>query len=74
MPHAPNFKTRAMVRIERRVGRPIEDYLDEQYRSRTQQQIADELGVSQAAVGAWLVQCGIEPRLQGQRPPAEAVA
>lgn len=75
MAHPPSFKTRAMVRVERRIGRPIEEFLEERYQSRTQLQIAEEIGISQAAVGEWLRECGIEARFQGQRPPeAEAVA
>jgi hypothetical protein len=66
------FKTRAMVRLERRLGRPLEDYLTDRYQSRTQVEIADELGVSGATVSRWMLELGIETRFQGQRPP-EAV-
>ncbi len=70
----PIFKSRAMQRTEVRLGRPLEEWLAERYATRTQEQIAEELGVSGATISRWLRECGIEARLQGQRPPAEAVA
>lgn len=70
----PIFKSRAMVRLEARLGRPIEDYLRERYLTAGQVEIASELGVSNATVSRWMRELGIEPRLPGQRPPTEAVA
>lgn len=66
------FKTRAMVRLERRLGQSIEDYLTERYQSKTQTEIADDLGVSGATVSRWMNELGIETRFQGQRPPTAA--
>lgn len=65
---SPTFKSRAMVRIEKRLGRPLEDYLAERYLTMTQPQIADELGVSGASVSRWMAELGIESRFPGQRP------
>lgn len=70
----PIFKSRAMLRVEARIGRPLEEYLAERYQTLTQPQIAEELGVSGASVSRWMREVGIEARLQGQRPPVEAVA
>ncbi len=70
----PLFKSRAMVRVETRIGRPLEEYLAERYATLTQPQIADELGVSGASISRWMRELGIEARLPNQRPPAEAIA
>lgn len=64
----PTFKSRAMVRVEKRLGRSLEDYLTEKYATLTQPQIADDLGVSGATVSRWMAELGIESRLPGQRP------
>jgi hypothetical protein len=75
MPTPPIFKSRAMLKVERRIGRPLEAFLEEAYQSKTQPQIAEELGISSASVSRWMAELGIEARLQGQRPPSiEAVA
>lgn len=76
MDRSPIFKSRAMLKVERRIGRPLEDYLAEAYQSKTQPQIAEELGISSASVSRWMSELGIESRLQGQRPPVvdQAVA
>lgn len=68
-----------MQKAERLVGQPLEEYLDEQYRTSTQQQIADALTalgvrVTQNTVSLWLKACKIEARYQGQRPPEAATA
>jgi arginine repressor len=68
-----------MQKAEQVIGRPIEEYLEEQYRTRTQQQIADDLTaqglrISQASVQQWMTACGIDTRLAGQRPPEAATA
>lgn len=74
MPHAPIFKSRAMVRMEQRLERPLEAALAELYETKTTTQIAEEWGVSNATISRWLKELGIEARLQGQRPPAAASA
>lgn len=65
-----------MLKVERRIGRALEDFLAEAYQAKTQTQIAEELGVSNASVSRWMDELGIEARNQGARPPAasEAVA
>lgn len=69
------FKSRAMLRVEERIKQPIEDYLAERYLTRTQPQIAADLGVSDATISRWMRELGIEARYPGQRPPTtEAVA
>lgn len=72
MPHmpAPTFKSRAMLRVEDRIRQPLEAFLEERYLTRTQPQIAEELGVSNATVSRWMRELGIEARFPGQRPPA----
>jgi transposase len=67
---SPNFKSRAMLRVERALGRPLEEFLAERYRTQTQPQIAAELGVSDATVSRWMRELDIEARFPGQRPPA----
>lgn len=69
-----NFKSRAMVRVEERIGRTLEDYFAERYATLTQPQMAEELGVSDASVSRWMRELGIETRFPGQRPPAPAEA
>jgi CRP-like cAMP-binding protein len=68
----PTFKSRAMVRMEQRLQRPLEEYLAERYLTLTQPQIAAELGVSDATVSRWMRELDVEARLPGQRPPAAA--
>lgn len=68
----PIFKSRAMLRVEARIGQPLEDYLAERYLSRTQPEIAEELGVSGASVSRWMRELGVEARFPGQRPPVAA--
>jgi CRP-like cAMP-binding protein len=70
----PIFKSRAMLRVEGRVGRPLEEYFAERYQALTQEQLAEELGVSGATVSRWMRELEIETRFPGQRPPSEAVA
>lgn len=68
----PTFKSRAMLRVEDKIGRRLEDFLAERYLTRTQPQIAAELGVSGATVSRWMRELDIEARFPGQRPPAAA--
>ena len=77
MPQPPSFKSRAMLRVEGRLGRPLEKFFEDRYQVATQEQIAEELGVSAATVSRWMRELGVETRFQGQRPPAttaEAIA
>lgn len=66
------FKSRAMLRVEKGLGRPLEDWLAEHYQAKTQTEIAAELGVSNASVSRWMQELGIEARFPGQRPEAAA--
>lgn len=69
-----------MIRVESRLGQPLEDWLADRYQSMTQEQITAALKVetglkvSGATVSRWMRELDIETRLPGQRPPAEAVA
>lgn len=67
----PMFKSRAMLRMERKIGRALEVALPEAYSTKTQTEIADEWGVSNATISRWMEELGIEARLQGQRPPVQ---
>jgi len=62
-------KTRGMLLIEARIGRPLEDYLADRYLrdGLTTLQIADELGVNNGTVSRWMAQLGIEARYLGPR-------
>lgn len=67
------IKTRQMQVIEHRLGRPIEDYIREQYAAgATQLEIANDLGLSFTTVSRWMAQLGIEARLTGPRKAVEA--
>jgi hypothetical protein len=66
------FKSRAMLRVEARLGEPLEAWLAARYQTQTQPQIASELGVSGATVSRWMRELGIEARFPGQRPEAVA--
>lgn len=74
MPDNPIFKSRAMLRVEKRIERPLEEYFAEAYEAKTQEQIASELKISTASVSRWMRELGVETRLQGQRPPEAAQA
>lgn len=75
MDSTPIFKSRAMVRMEQKLQRPLELALAELYQTKTTTQIAEEWNLSNATISRWLKELGIEARLQGQRPPAtEAIA
>ncbi|HTR71902.1 MAG TPA: hypothetical protein VMH41_16960 [Mycobacteriales bacterium] len=64
--------TEPMRRVEGRLGRPLRDFLEEQYATRTLADIATELGVSEVSVMRWMARLGIERRFPGQRPAAVA--
>jgi len=74
MPDNRVFKSRAMVRVEERIGRPLEEYLAEAYQAKTQAQIGEDLGLDRSTITRWMRELGIEPRFSGQHPPAEVVA
>lgn len=61
-----------MLRVEARIGRPLEGYLADEYESKTTSQIAVDLGISPEAVARWMRSLGIELRFSGQRPPKAA--
>jgi hypothetical protein len=65
-------KTRGMLLIEARIGRPLEGYLEDRYLrdGLTTLQIAAELGVNNGTVSRWMAQLGIEARYLGPRPKA----
>lgn len=63
-----------MLRVEKRLGRSLEDYFADRYQAATQEQMADELGISTASVSRWMNELGIETRFPGQRPPTAAEA
>ena len=68
----PIFKSRAVLRIEKRLGRSLEEFLTEAYQTKTQPQIAEELGVSATTVSRWMRDLGVEARFPGQRPEVPA--
>lgn len=74
MPEDSVSKTKPMRRVERRIGRPLEEYLAEAYQSKTQEQIGSELGVDRSTVNRWMRDLDIEARFPGQKPPEAAVA
>lgn len=74
MPTDRVSKTRPMLRVEQRIGRPLEEYLAEAYQTRTQLQIAEALTVDVSTVNRWMRQLDIEARFPGQKPPVEAIA
>jgi DNA-binding MarR family transcriptional regulator len=63
------IKTLGMQLIERQLGRPLEEYLREQYlkRERTQREIAEDLGVDVGSVSRWMERLGIPSRRIGYR-------
>lgn len=67
-----NELTGPMRRVEARLGRSLRDYLAEQYATRTQAEIAAELGIGETTVGRWMRDLGVEARFPGQRPQAVA--
>lgn len=68
----PIFKSRAMLRVEERIGQTLEAYFQDRYRTLTQTQIAEDLGVSGATVSRWMRELEVETRFPGQRPEAIA--
>lgn len=64
------YKTRAMRKVEARIGRPLEVYLAAEYATKTQREIADALGVNNGTVNRWMRDLGVESRFPGQKPEA----
>lgn len=68
----PHIRTRAQQIVEARLGEPVEAYIARRYLDDglTQQQIADELGVSRASVVRWMPALDIPTRGRGGRRAA----
>ena len=64
--------TQPMRRVQARIGRPLDEYIREQYEVRTQAEIAAALGVTIGTISKWMARLGIEARFPGQRPEAVA--
>ena len=71
------LKSRAMQRVEHRLGEPLETFLRRRYHveGANLYVLADELGLSVGTLSRWFGTLGIETRFPGQRgKPAEQVA
>jgi transcriptional regulator with XRE-family HTH domain len=66
------LKTKAMQKLEQRLGLDLEVYLPEAYRTKTQAQVAEDLGIDQSTLSRWMRELDIDARFQGQRPEAVA--
>ena len=68
------LKSRAMQRLEHRLGEPVEAYLSRRYHGdgATLYMLADDLGLSVGTLSRWFGILGIETRLTG--PRAKAIA
>lgn len=55
-------KTKLMLRVEREYNRPLERLLPEMVNEHGLSNAADELGVSKATLGYWLLKLGINVR------------
>ncbi len=55
-------KTKLMLRVEKEHQRPLEKLLPEMVNDRGLSSTADELGVSKATLGYWLLKLGISVR------------
>ncbi|MCS7207165.1 MAG: hypothetical protein NZ951_04410 [Dehalococcoidia bacterium] len=55
-------KTRLMLQVEERYGRPLERLLPELVNEKGLSATAHELGVSKATLGYWLLKLGIQVR------------
>ena len=68
------LKSKAMQRLEFRLGEPLEVYLTRRYHADgvTLYAIADDLGLSVGTVSRWFSSLGIETRMTGPRPAAVA--
>lgn len=65
------LKTPAQQVLEASLGRPLAEYLREQYEGgRTQAEIAADLGVLQSTLSRWMRQFGVPVRYTGRRKVA----
>lgn len=55
-------KTRLMLQVEERYGRPLEKLLPEMVNEKGLSATAHDLGVSKATLGYWLLKLGIQVR------------
>ena len=55
-------KTKLMVKVEKQFQRPLDKLLPERVNEIGLSQTADELGVSKATLGYWLLKLGINVR------------
>jgi len=55
-------KTKLMLRVEREYGRPLEELLPERVNDVGLSATAEELNVSKATLGYWLLKLGISVR------------
>ena len=55
-------KTKLMLRVEKDSGRPLEELLPERVNDVGLSATAEELGVSKATLGYWLLKLGISVR------------
>ena len=55
-------KTKLMLRVEKDSGRPLEELLPERVNDIGLSATAEELGVSKATLGYWLLKLGISVR------------
>jgi transcriptional regulator with XRE-family HTH domain len=65
------FKTIAMQKLERRLGIDLEVYLPEAYKTKTQAQVAEYLGIDQSTLSRWMKDLEIDARFQGQKPSSQ---
>jgi CRP-like cAMP-binding protein len=62
------LKSKAMQRMERRLGRPLEEVFRDLYVAQrmSQAEVGEELGIHPATVSRWLDELGIESRPPGR--------
>lgn len=65
-------KTKKMTQIEERVGMPLSDYLIEQLPRVGLSECADQLGVSKATLGYWILKFQLRRETVVLRPGEEA--
>ena len=63
-------KTKLMQRVEKEFSRPLENLLPEKVNERGLSATAEELGVSKATLGYWLLKLGINVRRVALAPGA----
>ena len=65
-------KTKLMLKVEKQFQRPLDKLLPERVNEIGLSQTADELGVSKATLGYWLLKLGINVR-RGAVSPGETL-